>query len=234
VGYAEADMALRVIRWAGLSSVLAVGLAITACGAPAGSKPAAQIVPELQRAANTATSVHVTGSLIQGKQTSTIDVSLDGDSVAGYVGTYGTRFYVLSLNGQNYVKLNPAFLSAEKAPASLCATICGKYVLLPPSTGNSITNLVSMGLLVREVFDTSNMNAEAASGCLFTPSTRGGQAVLECRQGSSTLDVARHGQPFLVYWSGPNGQHLSFSDWNSVVPPSLPPASQVVSASALS
>jgi len=213
--------------------MLAIGLAVSACGSPAGSRPAAQMVPAIQTAANTATSVHVAGSLSSGQQTTTIDVSLDGDSVAGYLGAYATRFYVLSLNGRNYVKLNSAFLSVEKAPASLCATICGKYVELPANSATQITNQVSMQLLVRQVFDTSTMTALATSGCDFSPMTRGGKAVLECRQGSSTLDVAAQGRPYLLYWSGPNGQHLSFSDWNSVVLPSLPPASQVVSLSEL-
>ena len=140
---------------------------------------------------------------------------------------------MLSLNGQNYVELNAAFLHLEKAPASLCATICGKYVELPASSANPITNLVSMQVLVRDVFDTSNMNAYASSGCIFKPTTRGGQSVLECRQGNSALDVAAHGPPYLVYWSGPNGQHLAFTQWNSVVLPSAPPVGQVVSLSSL-
>jgi hypothetical protein len=221
-------MGLRVVRWARLGAVLAVGL-VAACGSPAGSQPAARIVPELQNAATTATSVHIAGSLTKGNQSTTIDVSIDGDSVFGYLGAYDTRYYVLSLDGKSYAKLNAAFLNAERAPASLCATICGKYVALPSSAATQITSLLSMQLLVRDVFDTSDMNAVATSGCTFSPATRDGHAVLECRQGTNTLDVAAHGEPYLVYWSGPGAQHLTFSDWNSVVVPSAPPASQVVS-----
>lgn len=84
---------------------------------------------------------------------------------------------------------------------------------------------------VTEVF--SALNSAAGSGCLVTPATRSGQSVLQCRQGADTLDVAAHGQPYLVYWSGPGGQHLAFSDWNSVALPSAPPASEVVSYSVL-
>ena len=226
-------MGLRVLRGAALSIVLMAGLAMSACGAPAGSKTAAQVVPELQNGANLATSVHVAGSLLQGTQTTTIDVTINGDSVAGYLGARATRFYVLSLNGQNYVKLNAAFLNAEKAPASLCATVCGKYVELPASSGSQITSLLSMQELNKEIFDTSNMSALTTSGCTFSPASRDGQPVLECRQGNYTLDVAAQGQPYLVYWGGPNGQHLAFSDWNSVVLPAAPPASQVVPLSSL-
>ncbi len=38
---------------------------------------------------------------------------------------------MLSLNGASFVKVNAGFLKVEKAPASLCLTICGKYVELP-------------------------------------------------------------------------------------------------------
>jgi hypothetical protein len=90
-----------------------------------------------------------------------------------------------------------------------------------------------MQQLVAEVFNTRNMSSAAGSGCEFTPTTRNGQAVLQCSQGNDTLDVAAQGQPFLVYWSGPYGQHLTFSEWNAVTLPSAPPASEVVTMSQL-
>ena len=80
-------MRSRIFRWAGLCTVLAAGMALSACESPAaGSKKAAQIVPELQGAASTASSVHIAGSLIHGNQETTIDVGIKGDSAAGYLG----------------------------------------------------------------------------------------------------------------------------------------------------
>jgi hypothetical protein len=190
-------------------------------------------VPELQAAADTASSVHVAGSLVHGRQATTIDVGISGNSVAGYLGGSGTRFYVLSLNGQSYVKLSAAFLISENAPASLCARICGKYVSLPSGSSASITGLLSMRQLDTEIFNARPMALMAASGCDFSPATVNGQSVLQCRQGSYTFDVAAQGKPYLLYWSGPEGQHLTFSQWNSVILPSAPPPSQVVSASEL-
>jgi len=227
-------MGLPVSRWAGLAALLALGLPLSACSTPpAGSVSAAELVPEIQSAANTATSVHVSGSMKHGAQTATIDVSIDGNSVAGFLGAYRTRFYVLSLNGDSFVKLNAAFLNLEGAPAALCARICGKYVELPAASALQITGFLSMQQLVNEVFDTGNMGAAAHSGCTFSPASVNGQAVLQCRQGDATLDVAAHGRPYLVYWSGPHGQHLAFSEWNSVVLPAAPPTSEVVSTSNL-
>jgi hypothetical protein len=222
-------MASRILLGAGLAVALAVGVVSACSSSAAGSKTAAQLVPEIQAAADAATSVHVSGSVLQGNQPTTIDVGINGDSVAGTLGAYGTTFYVLSLSGDSFVKLNAGFLKVENAPASLCATICGKYVELSASGAIQITALLSMQQLVKEVFNNANMSSAAASGCIFSPATRGGLAVLQCRQGGYTLDVAAHGKPYLVYWGGPHGQHLAFSDWNSVTLPTAPPASQVVS-----
>jgi hypothetical protein len=228
-------MRLPVLPGAALAAALAVGLALTACGSypPPGSEPAGQVVPEVQAAAAAATSVHVAGTVEQRTQTTTLDVSIEGDSVAGYLGAYSTRFYVLSLDGDSFVKLNAAFLELEKAPTSLCAQICGKYVQLGVSGAAQITELLSMQTLVSLVFSTKDMVSAAGSGCAFSPATYDGQPVLQCRQGNDTLDVAANGTPYLLYWSGPHGQHLAFSDWNSVVLPPAPPPSQLVLASEL-
>lgn len=227
-------MTVRIWRGAGLGFVLAVGVTLSACSyPPPGSESAAQVIPGVQAATVSATSVHVAGSLAKGTQLTTMDVRIYGNSVAGTLGAYGTRFYVLSLDGTSFVKLNAAFLRQEDAPASLCARICGKYVELSVSSTSEIIGLLSMQQLVSDVFNTKNMTSAAGSGCVFSPTTLGGESVLQCRQGGYTLDVAAQGTPYLVYWSGPHGQHLTFSDWNSVPPPVAPPASQVVSLSDL-
>jgi hypothetical protein len=191
-------------------------------------------MPKVQAASDAAVSVHVAGSVAKGTQTTTIDVRLYGNSVAGNLGAYGTTFYVLSVNGESFVRLNAAFLRVENAPASVCAQICGKYVELPASSASQIIGLLSMQQLISEVFNSNNMSSAAASGCVFSPTTLGHLPVLQCRQGGYTVDVAADGEPYLVYWSGPHGQHLTFSDWNAVTPPTAPPANEVVSLSDLS
>lgn len=174
------------------------------------------------------------GAVTEDKETTTIDVRINGNSAAGTLGAYGTQYYLLSLNGSIFIKLSAGFLKAERAPASLCVKICGKYVELGASSAGQITSFLSMQQLIGDVFSYKSMSEAAGSGCIFSPTTRDGQAVLECRQGGYTLDVAAHGRPYLVYWGGPHGQHLAFSEWNSVTLPSAPPANQVVSISELS
>lgn len=225
---------LRILRAAALAIPLAVGLGMSACSSPPpGSETAARLVPEVQSVSVGATSVQVAGAVTEDNHTTTIDVRINGNSAAGTLGAYGTSYYLLSLNGTIFIKLSAGFLKAERAPASLCAKICGKYVELGASSASQITSFLSMQHLISDVFNDTVMSEAAGSGCLFSPTTRGGQAVLECRQGSYTLDVAAHGRPFLVYWGGPHGQHLAFSEWNSVTLPAVPPANQVVSVSEL-
>ena len=222
-------MGMRILQGAGLAMVLAVGMALPACGSPAGSKTAAKLMPQVQTAAKTATSVHMAGSVTEGSQTATLDISFSGDSVAGRLGINGENFELLSLHGKTYIKLDAAFLKVAKAPAGVCAKICGKYVELPAADASQITGSLSMQQLVKQVFNNKNMSSAAASGCVFSPATLNGQPVLQCRQGPYTIDVAAHGKPYMVYFSGPHGEHIAFSDWNSVTLPSAPPASQVIS-----
>ena len=190
-------------------------------------------MPKVQAAAKGAESVHMAGSVNQGSQTATINMSFSGNSVAGTVGLNGASFELLSLNSTTYIKLDAAFLKYAKAPASACATICGKYVELPASSASQITGSLNMQQLMNQVFSDKNMNAAASSGCVFSPATVNGQSVLQCRQGSYTVDVAAHGKPYLVFFSGPHGEHIAFSEWNSVTLPAAPPASKVISLNKL-
>lgn len=227
-------MGSRSFRGAALAAVLAAGLAAAGCSSsPAGSKSSAELMPKVQAAAKAAHSVHMAGSVNQGSQKATIDMSFSGSSVAGTVGVNGFSFVLLTLNGHTYIKLDAAFLKYAKAPASACVTICGKYVELPASSAGQITGSLSLKQLIQQVFSNKNMSSAAASGCVFSPATVNGQSVLQCRQGGYTVDVAASGTPYLVYFTGPHGEHIAFSDWNAVTPPAAPPADQVISLSKL-
>jgi len=223
-------MSNRVFRVSVLAVTLAAGLSLAACTpAPAGSKTSQKLMPQVQAAARSATSVHMTGTVTQGSQTATINVSFSGNSVAGTIGINGQSVDVLSLNGKTYIKLDRSFLRAAHAPAGVCARVCGKYVELPASSASQITGSLSLHQLITQVFNNKNMSSAAGSGCVFSPATRDGQAVLECRQGPYTIDVTAHGKPYIVYFSGPHGEFIAFSNWNTVTLPAAPAASQVVS-----
>jgi hypothetical protein len=227
-------MGSRVFRCAALAVVMTAGLAASACGsAPAGSKTAAKLMPEVQALAREAKSVHITGSAIQGAQTVSLNVSFSGTSAAGTIEYNGGSFYLMLLNGNAFIKLNAAFLKLAKLPASACTTACGKYVQLPAATISQLTGAFTMQAFVNEAFSKKNIHAAAASGCVFSPATLNGQSVLQCRQGEYTIDVAAHGHPYLLLITGPSGEHIAFSDWNSVTLPPPPPASQLISPTKL-
>jgi hypothetical protein len=225
-------MGWRLSRVGVLAVALAASLASAACSSAA-TQTAAKLMPDVQAAATGATSVHMTGSVHQGTQTATFDVSFNGTSVAGTLGLNGKSFSVLVVGGATYVKVNAAFLSAENAPAIVCAKVCGKYVELSATTASQITGFLSMQALTTSVFGNNNLSAAGNSSCVFSPATRNGQSVLECRQGAYTLDVAAHGTPYIVYFGGPQGEYIAFSDWNAVTPPTAPPPSEVVSINSL-
>jgi hypothetical protein len=227
-------MGSTLFRGAALAAVLAAGLAVAGCGSsPAGGQGSAKLMPEMEAAARTASSVHMAGFVVHGTRTATIDLSFTVDSVAGTVGLNGATVDLLSLNGKTYVKLDAAFLKSVKAPASACVTICGKYVELAAASASQLTGSLSLRQFQQQLFSRKAMNSLAPIDCVFVPATVNGQAVRQCRHGAMTIDVVAHGKPYPVYVTGPHGEHVTFSDWNAVTLPAAPPASQVISLSSL-
>lgn len=217
---------MRIVRLGAPVVALASGLVLAACGLTSGGgtsgggSTSEKLMPQVASAARSATSVHVTGTVTEGSQTVTLNVSFKGTSLAGTVGLNGASFYVLSVDGKTFIKLNAAFLQqVAKAPAGVCATICGKFVEVPGASASQITGSMSMQQLVSQVFSIQNISSAASSGCKFSPATLNGQPVLQCRQSQFTVDVAAHGKPYLLNITGPNGEHIAFSDWNAVTLP---------------
>jgi len=221
---------MGVLRASVPAVLLAGTLAVAACSSsPAGSKATAELMPQVQAAVKSATSVHMAGVVTAGSQTATIDMSFSGNSLAGRIGINGQSLNVLSLNGRTFIKLDAAFLQAAQAPALVCARVCGKYLELPAASASQITGPLIMQQLLSRIFSNKNMSSSAARACVFSPATLKGQPVLQCLLAEDTVDVAAHGQPYPVYVSGPSGEYASFSDWNAVTLPAAPSGSQVVS-----
>jgi hypothetical protein len=228
-------MRTRVFWWAALAVVVAAGLAASGCdSSPADSKAAAKLIPQMEVAVRAAKTVRIVGSVDEGSQTVNINMSFSRNWVVGTAGSNGATFFLLELNGKTYIKADAAFLKVAKAPASACAVMCGKYVELPAASASQLTGSISMQSIVGAVFNKKTMGPLAASGCIFSPATVGGQSVLQCSQGGYTIDVAAHGKPYPVLLTYPHGdQHIAFTEWNSVTPPAVPPADQVLDVSKL-
>jgi hypothetical protein len=219
-----------MVRVSVLAVGLATGLGVAACNSgPAGSQTAATLIPKIVAAAESARSVHIAGSGPDGSQTVVMDMNFSGSSAAGTIGINGQNLSFLSLNGKTYIKINTAFLQAAKAPPTVCARMCGKYVELPASSASQITGSLSLHGILQHAFDSKSTQSAEASGAVFSPATVHGQQVLQVHEGGYTLDVAAHGKPYLLYYTGPHGENLEFTDWNSTTLPSPPAASQVIS-----
>lgn len=229
-------MASRFLHRAAVAAaVLTVG-ALAGCGssAPSSSESAGQVMSALHASVKTATSVHMTGAVTQGTEKLSLDISFEGSNLYGTIGENGQSFVVLALNGKTYIKLDAAFLKLSGAPASTCTAICGKYVQLPASDASQITGQFTLPNMANAMFSSSVAAKAKKSGDKFTPATVDGQQVLQFRQGNNALDVANiGGTMYPVLFIGPDGDRITFSNWNSVTLPGAPPASEVVNLSKL-
>jgi hypothetical protein len=214
--------------------VLTAALAASGCGSshPAGSQTAAKLMPQVEALAQHAHSVHIVGTVHHNSQTVTVNLSFSGNYTAGTVHVADASVTLLSLSAGAFVKVTASFLKLAKLPTSNCAKICGKYVELPASAVSQLTGSFTLHSFVSQAFSKKNNNLAVNSGCVFTPAQVNGISVLQCREGGVTVDVAAHGKPYLLYITG-HGDNIAFSDWNSVVMPTPPPASKVINAGQL-
>lgn len=215
------------------TAITAVGV-LSGCGSSPspGSVPAGQVISAVRTAVSHAHSVHMTGSVTRDGQQLTVNLSFDYSNVYGSITKDGASFVLLSLGGTTYIKADASFLKLAKAPAPVCAAICGRYVAIPAASAAQITGTLSMSQLAGKALSVT-IAAANQSGAVFVAATVDGQPVLQYRHGAYTLDVARSGARYPVLFTGPRGERVAFSDWNSVTLPPPPPASSVVSISQL-
>jgi hypothetical protein len=146
---------------------------------------------------------------------------------------HGATFTVETINGTTYLEVNRDFLNLARLPASVCSAVCGKYVRLPGAESSQITGAVSLSALTRRAFNAIPSSVTNDTADHFVPGTLDGQPVLTAHDNGNTIDVANTGTPYPLLISTSSGDHLVFSDWNSVSPPTPPPASQVLNLSSL-
>ena len=240
-------MRSKLIYAAAAPAAMAAAALVAACGGsspsssssstPASSPSptavaASQVLPKMEAAVKAAKSVHMSGKAPNGSQHVTFDVSFFGKSgVAGSVGENGESFYILSESGRTFIKINAGFLKVAHAPASACATVCGKYVELPASEAKQITGSFTLPALASQVF--SKLPSAGSAAVMFTPATAGGQQVLQWTKGKTTVSVAATGTPYPLVISDNSGDSVNFTQWNAVTAPALPPASKIINISQL-
>jgi hypothetical protein len=230
-------MRLNFYRNAVAPGVLALAVLATACGgasspskAPS-TKTTAEELPALQKALKTANSVHMVGSTVSGGQKITFNMSFYGKEMSGTFGEGGGSFLLTVVGRNTYFKIDAGFMKLEKIPTSACSLMCGKW-LEEPGAGNQLTQGMGMTALSSQLFDKLPASVTKDKS-VFVPAKFDGKSVLEFRGGGYTIDVAATGTPYPVMVTDSSGDNVTFSDWDSVQPPSAPPASDVVNLNQL-
>jgi len=231
---------VKLRRYIVVLSLVAAGLLAAACGgasspaAPTSPKPtanpdtAAKIVPAMQAAVASASSVHIAGTVLDGSQHATIDMSFVGGDVSGTLSEGSQSYTLLVVSGKAYFKVDQAFLQSANPPASDCSSMCGKYVAVPGAQLSQLTGSLSMSSITQQFVKSLPSSVSHDTADLFVPATLNGQPVLQFTQSPYTIDVAATGAPYLLYAADASQGTLTFSQWNSVPPLTPPPAGDVI------
>lgn len=229
---------------AGSGALLASALLVSACGGSSGgggnssgsssgggSAPVTlgKEYPAIKAAAEAASSVRMSGNIVQNGKPIGLDMALvKPSSAAGSVSQGGTSYTIVVTADKDYIKISKQFLAQGHLPAKLCAKACGKYLVISSSEASSFSDL-SMDNLIKTVFNSQLSKTEAA--IKLTPGQYQGQPALTGSGGGETFYVSKGSVPYLLAVTK-QGQGVSFTDWNTATV-SPPPASQVLTADQL-
>jgi hypothetical protein len=204
-------------------ALLALGLAmLTGCGGSSSgngvaSKSANEILSASKAAADEASSVHVSGSLVTSGAHVTLDLSLaSGKGATGSLSENGMSFKLILVGDTAYINASPAFYRqlGGKAAAQLLA---GKWMKAPANTGEfaQLGQLGSMSKLIDAVLTT---HGALTKGGTATINGQSAIAVTDATKGG-TLYVATTGQPYPLQISktGSEGGKITFDRWNQPV-----------------
>src|SRR5215475_7619379 len=139
----KAARGMRLSRGVIAAVLVSSGMAVSACASPSGpfsshsysspppppgTETASQVIPAMEAAMKSASSVHVAGTLTERTGTVSVDVSLNRTSYFGTFSGGGHTVVELVAGGNAYVQITRAYLKAVGLPAADCQRMCGKYV----------------------------------------------------------------------------------------------------------
>jgi hypothetical protein len=227
-------------KYANLAAVCLTSMAavspIAACTGSGGSSPdtapagLASTVREMQKAAVSARSVHVTGQVANGGAPMEVDLSLtsSGD-MSGTVTNGGVVITVLATGGKFYILASKSFMRMEGIPQSRCAAICGKYIAEPAEAKQGFAEL-EMPTLIHGVMSSVPVDA----GAVASVTTFHGESVLRIVGRGTIVDVANSGTPYPLGVNSQGGKtNAEFSQWNSATIPDAPASNRVVQLTSL-
>ena len=224
------------IRNTALVAVMCAGLAatLTACGGEGetadpdagtngvGKLPATKIESKARTAAGGADAVHLSGSLMSKGRTYKVDMKLKGDGGTGVVSTKGSRYELLRVGEELYLKADAGFWAHQGAgggsgghngDAAAAGKLEDKYVKVPSGdpaykrlSGFTDKSVMLDGLLGLHGTITAGDRGEV--GGIRTIRILGGQ-------GGGTLDVSLEGRPYpLRLQRAGHAGVIRLADWN--------------------
>ena len=203
---------------------LLIAAALAGCGGSSSSsgngvadKTPAEILAATKAATDTATSVHVAGSIVSEKSPITLDMNLlAGKGGRGQLSESGLAFELIQVGGTVYIKGSAAFYKHIGGTAA-AQLLQGKWLKAPSSDANfaSLSQLTDLRQLVDQTLashgslkktGTTTIDGQKVVG--ITDTTKGG-----------TLYIATTGKPYPIEISkgGSGGGKITFDRWNSSV-----------------
>jgi hypothetical protein len=213
-----------LLAFAALALLTAIAVLLAGCGDSGSSssngiasKTPTEILAAAKAAANSASSVHVSGSIVSGGSPITLDLELvAGKGGRGQISEDGLSFNLIQVGGTAYISGSPAFYSHFGGPAAE-KLLAGKWLKAPASSG-SFSSLGSLTDLDQLLGTALSDNRALAKG---PTTTIDGQRVLSVTDAShgGTLYVATTGKPYpiQIYKTGKTGGKIAFDRWSAPV-----------------
>jgi hypothetical protein len=210
-------------------AVLALGLlsaVLAGCGGSGGgssengvaSKAPGEIVAATKAAADSASSVHVSGSIVSDGSPITLDMSLvAGQGGRGQLSENGLSFELIELDGTVYISGSPAFYK-HFAGSTAAQLFQGKWLKAPATSGDfaALASLTDLRKLLDAALE--NHHGKLTKG---DTTTVAGQKVVGVNDASDggTLYVAVTGKPYPIEIAknGAGGGKVVFDRWNEPV-----------------
>jgi hypothetical protein len=202
--------------------LLSALVALAGCGGSSSnnsitSKSAQEIVNASKDAADSASAVHVTGSLKSGGSPVTLDLHLmAGKGAKGELSQNGASFKLILLGNTAYISGSPAFYHSLGGTAA-AQLFQGKWLKASATSGEfaSFSQLADM----RKLIDSTLAGHGAlVKGATSTVNSQPAIAINDSSK-SGTLYVATTGKPYPIQLSkaGSESGKITFDKWNQAV-----------------
>ncbi|MFF3427092.1 hypothetical protein [Streptomyces sp. NPDC002602] len=232
-----ANLPVARLRRAAVAGVLCAGLAVsvTGCGGGAGEDPdkgtngvgklsADKIEAQARTAATAASSVHLSGTLVSGGKSFTLDMRLKFDGGTGEVKSQEDTFQVLRVGEQLYLKASAAFWGETDSAGKLG----DKFVKVPQSdpTYKQFRGFTDMGVLLDGLLGLDGKLTKS-------PYSKVGHArvvpLLADGGKGGRLSVSLDGTPYPLLMERAGGAgRVELADWGQAFPLDPPAKDQTV------